>query len=924
MEAVYEHSMMKRYLEKEVHERLVLDDMATDRGWRHSGIGEMHYTAEIARTGSRSLEVRVPFRDEEYLRAHSEHGSLTCSQGGRASVSLHFDPPQDWTPFNRISFWVYVHPSTMHSYAFNLAFNCEGCQAGPVTPLSVHFVQDLEPGRWNHIVWEIPDLQRDRVTSFHFGQLLRGHGPEEGGIVTYNIDRVELQKVDCEHYRGWEVAPGRISFSHVGYRPTGRKVALAAGTGADEFELILAANRESVARLAVERIENERGRFEVLDFSGFMQPGRYLLRCGGVESQPFDIRDDVWYGTIEKVLNFYYGQRCGFPVPGVHGVCHADLRGRRDDEMKVINGGWHDAGDLSQGSFRTGPSLYGMLRNYAELCRRDAEPTLRDRLLEEIRWGLDWLLKTRFGDGYRITWYSARIYTDNEIGTFDDTIAKARNVPFENFLFAGVAAYAAQVLGEADPERAEQALEAAAEDYRATMDGREDWSDATRDEAAYGALAAVQLYRATGDEAYADDAVEFGRLLLGCQEQTFVDGIPIAGYFYRDTSRTRVVHDHHMSFESVPMTALEALCGAFPEHSDWMEWYGAALVYSQFFQAPGARVSAPYYMLASSVWSRAEAERMAESCRERGQDPDAIIRQYEDGTEIGDGYCLRVFPIWPNNRQHGGTGCQLASTVALSAAARMRNSLELQELAASQFQWVLGANPFSQSLMYGEGYDFQPLFAYCMRDMVGALPVGMDCMASDEPWWTCFNDSDYKEIWVVPTARFLEAITYVATPARVEGTAAAHGRFIEHSTGKWTEVSGDFAVDLPPGQYVVECGTMQRRVDLLAGSNYTFRLDPADWIGIVLFGGEARTDGCVEVRATVRGAGEHTLELRALNGTLDASTAHLDLGAEGEETLTWDLKVAHADRPWAVVAIPDGDHALRAEAFGAPHSEWPG
>jgi hypothetical protein len=890
--------------------------METDRGWVHSGVGEMSYTAEIARTRSRSLELRVPFRDEAFLRAHTESGSLTCGQGGGVSATLRFDPPQDWTPFNRISLWVYVQPSTMHSYSFNLAFHSEGSDAGPVNPLAVHFIQDLEPGRWNHVVWEIPDLKRDRVTEFSIGQLLRGHGPEEGGVVTYNFDRLELQRVDCEHYRGWQVAPGRISFSHVGYRPTDRKTALATGIGAAEFELVEARSGETVARFPVKPIENERGRFEALDFTDFARPGRYILRCGGIASRAFDIRDDVWYGTVEKVLNFYYGQRCGFPVPGVHGICHADLRGRRGDEMKVINGGWHDAGDLSQGSFRTGPSLYGMLRNYNELCRRDVEPKLRERLLEEARWGLDWLLKTRFGDGYRITWFTARIYTDNVLDTFDDTISEARHVPFENFLFAGVAAYASQVLADADPDRAAQSLQAAVEDYGATMKAREDWSDATRDEAAYGALAAAQLYRATGEAAYAEDAVAFGRLLLQCQEQGFVDGIPIAGYFYRDTSRTQIVHDHHMSFESVPMTALEALCDALPEHEDWIEWYGAALIYSEFFQARGTFGSAPYDLLANSVWPRREIDRMAERFREREQDPEPIIRQYEDGTPLADGYRLRVFPIWPNNRQHGGTGIHLAATVALGAAARLRNSLRLQGLAGRQFQWVLGANPFSQSLMYGEGYDFQPLFAYCLRDLVGALPVGMDCMAGDEPWWTCFNDSDYKEIWVVPSARFLEGIAYAASPARVEGRAAAPATFTEQRTGTATEVSGEFAVNLPPGEYAVECGTMSRRMDLLAGSSYRLQFHPADWIDVALSAGKPTEDGRVDVSAAVRGAGAHDMELRTFNCSLENRNVRVDLSAGGEETVSRTLQVKHPDRPWALVVIPDGDLGSRREAFG--------
>jgi hypothetical protein len=31
------------------------------------------------------------------------------------------------------------------------------------------------------------------------------------------------------------------------------------------------------------------------------------------------------------------------------------------------------------------------------------------------------------------------------------------------------------------------------------------------------------------------------------QEQRFVDGIPVTGYFYTGTGRERIQHDHHMS-----------------------------------------------------------------------------------------------------------------------------------------------------------------------------------------------------------------------------------------------------------------------------------------------------------------------------------------------------------------------------------------
>ena len=51
MEAAYEDSMMKRYLEKEVLEAVVLDDMETDRGWVHSGIGEDAGLRRMCRVG---------------------------------------------------------------------------------------------------------------------------------------------------------------------------------------------------------------------------------------------------------------------------------------------------------------------------------------------------------------------------------------------------------------------------------------------------------------------------------------------------------------------------------------------------------------------------------------------------------------------------------------------------------------------------------------------------------------------------------------------------------------------------------------------------------------------------------------------------------------------------------------------------------
>jgi hypothetical protein len=904
-------SMMARYLSKPVHEAKLIDDMESDGHWSATGIATIGYTTERAKDGRRSLRFRTSMRDEAHIRANRKNGSFVGGQGGSASARLALNPPQDWSRFNRLSVWVYVHPSLQRAFSFTLQFTCADAPRGTLEPPYSHVVQDLKAGEWNQVVWEIPEFKRDKVTGLAINQTLRGHDPEEEGIVTYDIDRVEIQRVDAEKYEGWEVAPGRIAFQHVGYRPAQEKVAFASGLNVAQFEVVDAATNRAVASFPVRDLQNRRGRFQVLDFTGFTKPGRYLLRAGPTAGRPFAISDELWYGTIEKALNFYYGERCGFDVPGVHRVCHQDWQGTHEGQTKIINGGWHDAGDLSQGSHRTGSSTYSMLHVYDQLRERGVRPDLERRLVEEIRWGLDWLLKTRFGGGYRITWALGRIYTDNKVGTIDDMVVPAQHIAFENFLFSAVAAHAAQTLKEVDPDRAARSLAAAEEDYRATLERRASWTPATREEAAFGALASAELFRATGRQTYAEQAARFGRLLLECQEQRFVDGIPVAGWFYTDTSRQRVVHDFHLSFEDAPLMALRALCDTFPNHADWMEWYAAALLHSEYFYRQGAAASEPFRLVPNSVWSRSEIDALPEKF-----DRAAALVQFSEATRLSDSHRLRVFPIWRDNLFHGNTAIQLAGTAALTAAAQLRNQPAIAELARRQLAWVFGGNSFSQSLMYGEGYDYQPHFAYCLRDLVGALPVGMDSLHGDSPYWPMANRATYKEIWVVPVSRFLWSAAFEAMPARVAGAAPAGAVFREARTGAEVKVApGSYALNLPPGDYQVTYGGATRRLALLAGARYRLPLDAGRALDMELSAGRPEA-GVVEIRARLGGAGAHRLELRAFNGSPETPVRSVTLTAGRDQTLAWKFKVASADKPWAVVVIPDGDTGGRRELFG--------
>ena len=239
------------------------------------------------KAGTRSLRLRTTLRDADYIAANRLPNGSFIGTGPYAAVDvdipprsgairLTLDPPQDWTRFNRISLWCYVHTTGQPLHQLNLQFLCNDAPAGPSEPMAMHFVHDLQPGAWNHIVWEIPELQGDQVSAFIISQPMIGLAfPDGDASVTYDVDQFQLELVDADHYEGWEVAPGCLAYQHVGYLPGGEKVALASDATAADFEVVDATNGQPVARFPVQRVENQRGRFQILDFSALTTPGRY-------------------------------------------------------------------------------------------------------------------------------------------------------------------------------------------------------------------------------------------------------------------------------------------------------------------------------------------------------------------------------------------------------------------------------------------------------------------------------------------------------------------------------------------------------------------------------------------------------------------------------------------------------------------------
>ncbi len=143
-----------------------------------------------------------------------------------------------------------------------------------------------------------------------------------------------------------------------------------------------------------------------LPFTELKKSGIYRIVAGNAISPDFRIADDVYDGTADFLLNYMRQQRCGYN-PYVKDSCHTDdgyeIYGRSADSAHIdVKGGWHDAADYLQYVATSANATYQMLFAYSENPTSFGDKYLSNGLpgadgmpdvLNEIKWGLDWLIK---------------------------------------------------------------------------------------------------------------------------------------------------------------------------------------------------------------------------------------------------------------------------------------------------------------------------------------------------------------------------------------------------------------------------------------------------------------------------------------------------------------------------------------------------
>lgn len=760
-------------LTKKVIATEMLCDMESLKNWTHKGIGGIAPSTVRSKNGKQSLRLSSPTTYPQFLNWGIGFGTSMASYNVGGA---------NWEKYNRIRVFIYPDCEGTRSIYLNLIIENNGKIIVPdkYEREGIHEI-NLINGQWNECFVEMPELPRDKVTKLSFAIEVFGKERTMGDSLKFDIDAVTLEKIENpEVVSGWKPANNRIIFSTSGYRTESQKTAIVnVPENNGQFHLIDSKTKAVVHSGKLSAKTTQIGKFETLDFSTFNKPGQYFLKVGKVTTQPFYIDANVWDNSAWRMLNFIFCERCGYPVPEKHGACHSDLHAVYNGKIFPFNGGWHDAADMSQQVMQSGEIIFSLLE-MANRAKEKKDIDLFLRLQEEAEWGIDCILKARLDNGYRAQTWGTNLWTDRFIGTKDDStrrrLVHVHNRAFENFVYAGVEAYASISI-ENDQMLKENLRKVAIEDFayaKARFDslGFNDINSiggggdhaAMASNSQYKAnisFAASLLYKLTGDKYYADIATDAIKYMVECQRtEPLKDKNQTRGFFYRDLSRKSVVHFTHQSRDQYFMHALTMLCETQPNHPDYKKWVASIKLFGDYLKSIMQYVD-PYGMVPSGVYHIDEVKDSLNFYKVqvgifKGAEKD-FKEQLENGVKLDDEHYMRVFPVWFSFK--GNAAVHLSTGKAAALCGKFLKDKELINIAEQQLFWIVGKNPFGQSIIWGEGSNYPQLYVALPGETVGAIPVGMQSRFNeDTPYWPQFNTATYKEVWGAPAARWLSLV----------------------------------------------------------------------------------------------------------------------------------------------------------------------
>lgn len=198
----------------------------------------------------------------------------------------------------------------------------------------------------------------------------------------------------------------------VGYYPNDTKVALIMADEpiSENADIILSPSGDTVFKGKLKKAEGVKwGDFPYqyhFDFSYIAKPGKYQIKVQRQLSGEIEVHSQILGSYHEDMINFMQQQRCGYN-PFFDVVCH-QKDGRifdapvEDSTFYDFTGGWHDAGDQLKYLITSSNATARMLMAY-ELSPESFKDAVDEMghpypngipdILDEAKWGLDWILK---------------------------------------------------------------------------------------------------------------------------------------------------------------------------------------------------------------------------------------------------------------------------------------------------------------------------------------------------------------------------------------------------------------------------------------------------------------------------------------------------------------------------------------------------
>jgi len=203
-----------------------------------------------------------------------------------------------------------------------------------------------------------------------------------------------------------------IRINELGYSCTGTKIAVWASKESAQpatFKLADAVTGKIVYTGKTGKAYGAYGPFTQtlrLQFSNFVRAGSYYILCGTGKSPVFIIGNAVYNGAADFALNYLRQQRSGYN-PFLKDSCHTGdgytMYGPMPDTTHIdVAGGWHDATDYLQYVTTSANATYHLLAAYRDFPGMFTDKHLANGLdgsngtadiLDEARWGLEWLAK---------------------------------------------------------------------------------------------------------------------------------------------------------------------------------------------------------------------------------------------------------------------------------------------------------------------------------------------------------------------------------------------------------------------------------------------------------------------------------------------------------------------------------------------------